>query len=165
MNPFQIAYTAALVALSFPAWERQRHSLTLLWGNLLMTLGICLLMDLDIMGRGNATVSMLLIDLCTGVALSLRGGLSRLIAWGYAITVPLYFIAILGAAQIDTTYGFIYIAATAQLGVLAIGSLGNGGGGLRGWLAGRLALGASARNEALHQGAISRISARSGVGN
>ena len=163
MNDFQIAYLIALVALSYPAWGRQRHALGLLWVNLVATLGVCLLMDLGLMGRGSATVSMLLVDLATGVALSLSVGLSRVIAGGYAVTVPLYFLAILGVAQIDTTYGLVYIAATAQLGVLAVGSLGNGGGGGRRRLTDRFALGASPRNTAVYPGAISRTSARDGV--
>lgn len=165
MNSFQVAYCLALAALTWPAWGRQRHALTLLWVNLLATLGICLLMDLGLMGRGSATVSMLLIDLCTGVALSLQNGLSRLIAWGYAITVPIYLIAILGVAKIDTTFAIVYIAATAQIGVLAIGSLGNGGGGYRRWLAPSLSMGLPARNAAVYSGAISRLSSRDGVEN
>lgn len=163
MNGFQVAYLAALVALTYPAWDRQRHALGLLWANLVVTLGVCLLMDLGIMSRGSATVSMLIVDLATGAALSLGRGVSPVIAWGYAVTVPLYFLAILGVAQIDTTYGLVYIAATAQLGVLAVGSLGNGGGGNRRRLIGRFALGAPARHGAVYQSAISRIFARNGV--
>jgi hypothetical protein len=163
VNGFQVAYLAALVALTYPAWGRQRHALGLLWANLVVTFGVCLLMDLGLVGRGSATVSMLIVDLATGVALSLGRGVSPMIAWGYAVTVPLYFLAILGVAQIDTTYGLVYIAATAQLGVLAVGSLGNGGGGNRRRVAGRFALGAPARNGALYQGAISRMSASDGV--
>lgn len=163
MNSFQVGYTLALVALTYPAWGRQRHALGLLWANLLTTLGVCLLMDLGLMGRGTATVSMLLIDLCTGVALSLGNGLSRLIAWGYAITVPIYFIAILGVAEIDTTFAIVYIAATAQLGMLAIGSLGNGGGGNRRRASGRFAMGLPPRDAPVYSRAISRTSARDGV--
>lgn len=163
MNGFQVTYLLALVALTYPAWGRQRHALGLLWVNLVATLGVCLLMDLGLMGRGSATVSMLLVDLATGVALSLGAGLSRVIAWGYAVTVPLYFLAIMGVAQIDTTYGLVYIAATAQLGVLAVGSLGNGGGGGRRRAVDRFALGVSPRNAAVYPGAISRMPARDGV--
>jgi hypothetical protein len=163
VNGYQIVYSLALVALTFPAWDRQRPALALLWANLLATLFVCWLMDIGILSRGDATVSMLLIDLCTGVALSIKGGLCRIIAWGYAITVPIYFLSIVGSAQIDTTFAIVYIAATTQLGALAIGSLGNGGGGLRGWASGRMAFGPPARNAAVYPGAISRLSARDGV--
>ena len=69
MNGFQIAYTIALVALTYPAWGRQRHALGLLWANLMVTLGVCLLVDLGLMGRASATVALLLVAPSTGVAL------------------------------------------------------------------------------------------------
>lgn len=131
MNDFQIAYTLILVALTFPAWGRQRYALVCLWANLACTLGACLAMDLGALDRDGATVAMLTIDLSTGVALALRPGISQIIAWGYAITGPIYFLNLIAKVDIGATFAIVYVAAITQLGVLAIGSLGSGGGGLR----------------------------------
>lgn len=132
MNSYQVAYLLALAALTYPAWGKQRYALGCLWGNLVVTLAACLAMDLGLFSRDDATVSMLIVDLSTGVALALRPGISQIIAWGYAITVPIYFANLVWGNPIDATYALIYIAATAQVGVLAIGVIpGSGAGGGR----------------------------------
>lgn len=157
MNTYQIAYLLALAALTWPAWGRQRYAMGWLWANLAATLAACLAMDLGLMGRDGATVSMLTIDLISGVALSLRPGISRLIAWGYAITVPLYFMNLAFGMAIDATYGFIYIAATAQMGVLVIGcGFGSGGGGLLRRFADRFSVVSSRRDQAPSGAVVSR---------
>ena len=131
MNDFQITYTLILVALSIPAWSRQKYALVCLWANLVCNLAACLAMDLGALDRDGATVAMLTVDLSTGVALALRPGVSQIIAWGYAITGPIYFLNLVADVAIDATFAIVYVAAITQLGVLAIGSLGSGGGGLR----------------------------------
>jgi hypothetical protein len=115
MNDFQIGYTIALVALTYPAWGRQRYALLWLWFNLVATLAVCLAMDLGAIDREGATVSMLIIDLCAGVGLALRTGVPHLIAWGYAITVPIYFANLIWGKPIDATFALVYIAAIAQM--------------------------------------------------
>jgi hypothetical protein len=131
LNDFQIIYTLILVALTYPAWGRQRYPLVCLWVNLVCNLAACLAMDLGALDRDGATVAMLTVDLSTGVALALRPGISQIIAWGYAITGPLYFLNLVAGVAIDATFAIVYVAAITQLGVLAIGSLGSGGGGIR----------------------------------
>lgn len=133
MNDQQVAYLIALLALTYPAWGRQRYALLALWGNLLAMLGACLAMDLDLLDRIQATKAMLTIDLWTGTIMALRPGLSRIIAMGYAISVQLYFVNLVFGVQISTAFAIIYVVAFAQLAVLGIGTLGgNSGGGLRG---------------------------------
>lgn len=131
MNDFQTAYLIALVVLTYPAWGRQRYALACLWANLVCNLAACLAMDIGALDRDGATVSMLTVDLSTGVALALRPGISQIIAWGYAITGPIYFLNLMADVAIGATFAIVYVAAITQLGVLAIGSFGSGGGGLR----------------------------------
>jgi hypothetical protein len=132
MNGFQATYTLALLALSVPAWGRQRYALGWLVGNLVATLAVCLAMDFGALGRNDATMAMLIVDLASGVGLALRPGIPRLIAWGYAVTVPIYFATLGFGVSHDATFAVIYIVATAQLGVLCLGcASGSGGGGVR----------------------------------
>lgn len=151
MNFFQIAYALALVALAYPAWGRQRYALGWLVANLVATLAACLAMDLGMIDRDGATVSMSIIDLCAGVGLALRPGIPQLIAWGYAVTVPIYFANLIWGKPIDATFALVYIAAVAQMGVFAIGcgpGFGSGGGGNRGRFASRVSVVLSGRNGA-----------------
>jgi hypothetical protein len=130
VNSFQVAYLLALVALTYPAWGWQRYALGCLWGNLLAMLAASLAMDLGALDRADASITMMLIDLSTGAALSMRPGLSRVIAAGYAVTVPLYVPAISGLfTRGDANFTIIYIVASLQLGALAVGSFGGFGGG------------------------------------
>ncbi len=164
MSGNQIAYALILAALTYPAWGRQRFALLALWGNLLAILAICLAMDLGALDRNAATVSMMIADLATGAVLSIRPGSSRVIALGYAITVPIYSINLVFGLPISATFGVVYIAAFAQLGVLAIGSFGgDGGGGRRGRVPVRSALAIPGGNTGLYQGAISRLASQNRV--
>jgi hypothetical protein len=152
----QIAYALILAALSYPAWGRQRFAMVALWCNMLAVLAICLAMDLGAMGRDDATLSMMIADLATGAALATKPGASRIIALGYAITVPIYSVNLVFGMPITATWGIIYIAAFAQLGLLAVGSFGGdggGGGGRRGFVWPSLA--ASLGNKGLSVGPIS----------
>jgi hypothetical protein len=152
----QIAYAVILALLTYPAWGRQRYALVALWCNMLAILAICLAMDLSAISRDMATVSMMIADLATGAALSLRTGASRVIALGYAVTVPIYSVNLAFGLPISATFGVVYIAAFTQLGVLAIGSFGgDGGGGRRRRAFIRPSLAAPRGNPGVYQGAIS----------
>ncbi len=132
MNEAQQAYLVALVALTYPAWSRQRYALVWLWANLAAMLAASLAMDIGAMNIEDARLCMMIADLATGVALACRQGLPRVIAAGYAITVPLYvplFHGLFTRANADFTV--IYIVAALQIGALAIGSLGGSSGGHR----------------------------------
>lgn len=129
MNEFQAAYTLALALLAVPAWGRQRYAWACLVGNLIITLAICLAMDLGMDGS-NARLSMMLVDLVTGAVLAIRPGLPRVIAAGYAVTIPLYLSVISGLfTRADADFTVIYIVAALQIGALGIGSLGGISGG------------------------------------
>lgn len=157
MSGNQIAYALILAALTYPAWGRQRHALLALWGNLLATLAICLAMDLGALERDAATVSMMIADLATGAVLSTKPGAARIIALGYAVTIPIYSINLVFGLPISATFGVVYIAAFAQLGVLAIGSFGGDGGGCRRRrVSFRPSLALSRGNPGVYPGAISR---------
>lgn len=157
MNDFQIGYTLALLALAYPAWKRQRYAFCGLLANLVATLLACLAMDLGALDRTGATMTMLIIDLATGVALAMKPGTAQLLAWGYAVTVPIYFANLLLGVQIGATFAIVYVVAVAQLGVLGIGTLGgNSGGGGRRYPARGVSLAVQARGGGLHPSAISR---------
>lgn len=164
MSGNQIAYALILAALSYPAWGRQRFALLALWGNMLAILAICLAMDLGALDRDMATVSMMIADLATGAALSIKPGSARVIALGYAITVPIYSANLAFGLPISATFGVVYIAAFAQLGVLAVGSFGgDGGGNSRRRVSLRPALAVQGGNTGLYQGAISRLASKDRV--
>jgi hypothetical protein len=157
MTGQQIAYALILAALSYPAWGGQRFALLALWANMLVILGVCLAMDLGALGRDAATASIMIADLATGAALATKPGAARIVALGYAITVPIYSANLLFGVPITATFGIIYIAAFAQLGVLAVGSFGdNGGGGRRGRVVVRNPLAVSLGNPGLYRGPILR---------
>ena len=133
MNGFQVAYLLALIALTYPAWGRQRYALGCLWFNLLAMLAASLAMDLGAMDWERSMLTMMLIDLSTGAALAMRTGLSRIIAAGYAITIPLYAPMISGLfTRLPDPFTLVYVVSAAQIGVLGLGTLGgNGRGGGR----------------------------------
>lgn len=160
MNGFQIAYALTLVALTYPAWAGQRYSLLCLWANLLATLTACLAMDLAMISPDSARLWMMIADLSTGAALASRPGLSRVIAAGFALTIPLYVPSISGLftrGQVDFT--IVYIVNSLQLGALGLGSLeggsGSGGGRVHRLDAGRLSMGKAPRSGRVSGGAIS----------
>ncbi len=159
MNSFQITYALALLVLTVPAWRREGYVLACLWANLLVTLLICLAMDLGLDG-GISRLGMMTTDLTTGVVLAMRPGLARVIAAGYALTVPLYVPLIRGVfTRGDADFTVIYIVAAFQIGALAIGALGggsgDGGGRVRRLASGRLFVGQASRGGRVSGGAIS----------
>lgn len=129
MNAAQIIYALALALIFaargpiFPAW--------VLLANMLATLAACLAMDLGALERDGATLTMMIIDLASGAALMQRPGLSRVVAVGYAATVPLYSLTIVFEVQTDTTFAIVNGIAFIQLAVAGFGSGGNGGGNRR----------------------------------
>lgn len=128
MNTFQIIYTlwlAGVFILRGPS-----RAVWALSANLVVTLLACLMFDLGQLDRVGLTVSLMVIDLATGAALVVAPGLARIVAVGYAITVPIYALNLLFGVQTDTTFAILYTVAAAQLGVASIGN-GNGGGNIR----------------------------------
>ncbi len=156
MNQYQAIYALALLALAVPAWGRQRFVWACLWFNLLAMLTVCLAMDLGL-NKDTSRLSMIIVDLATGVALAMRPGLARVIAAGYAVTVPLYVPMISGFfTQADAGFTVIYIVASLQLGALAVGTFGgNGGGGGRRRFANPVSMAIPQRGAAMAGGPIS----------
>jgi hypothetical protein len=156
MNQFQQAYTVILLAMTLMAWRRQGYVLTCLWASLLATLAVCLAMDMGL-DKDTSRLSMMIVDLTTGVALAMRPGLARIIAAGYAVTVPLYVPAISGLfTRGDENFTVIYIVAALQLGALAVGTFGsNGGGGSRRRFANPVSMAIPQRGAAMAGGPIS----------
>lgn len=161
MSGNQIAYALILAALTYPAWAGQRFAVVALWGNMVAILAICLAMDLDAIGRDMATLSMMIVDLATGAALATKPGSARIVALGYAITVPIYSMNLVFGLPIGATFGVVYLVAFAQLGVLAVGSFGgDGGGGRRGRVPVRNPLAVSLGNQGLYRGPILRYTSQ-----
>lgn len=156
MNQFQQAYTVALLIITLIAWRRHGYVLICLWVSLLTTLAVCLAMDLGL-DKDTSRLSMMIVDLATGVALAMRPGLARVIAAGYAVTVPLYVPAISGLfTRGDANFTIIYIVGALQLGALAVGSLGgNGGGGGRRLPSHRVSMAITPGNGGVYSGALS----------
>jgi len=124
----QIIYAAILLAL----WvaKADRHVMTWLTINLAAMLVAAGLMDIGLIEREAATVAMMTIDLATGVALAFGPGLSKIIAVGYAITIPLYSLELVFGVSISTTIAIVLFIAFAQLGVVCFDRFnGSGGGG------------------------------------
>ena len=159
MNQYQTAYLLALVALTYPAWGRQRYALGCLWFNMLAMLAASLALDLGALDRGDASITMMLIDLATGTALAMRPGLSRVVAAGYAVTIPLYVPMISGFfTRLPEPFILIYAVSAAQIGVLALGSFGdNGRGGGRRLHSREVSMAISQRGAAMAGGPISSV--------
>jgi hypothetical protein len=68
---------------------------------------------------------MMLIDFVSGAALVFKTGLSRVIAVGYATTVPLYALNILAGLSEGTTFAVVMAVGFIQLAVAAIGGDSN----------------------------------------
>ena len=118
---------AAIIALLW-LLKAERHVMTWLTINLFAMLGVAGAMDLGYVDRENATVLMMLVDLGTGAALAFGPGLSKLVAVGYAITVPLYSLELIFGVSVNTTVAIVLAVAFAQLGVVGFGTFGGGGG-------------------------------------
>ena len=127
MNEAQIIYAIALAAVfaahgpTFSAW--------VLLANMAATLVACLAMDLGALDRTGATMTMMVIDFASGAVLLTKPGQSRLIAMGYAVTVPIYAGTILAGIAESTTFAIVIGIGFCQLVVVGIGS--GGGHGLR----------------------------------
>lgn len=160
MNEFQIAYSLALLALAYPAWGRQRYALLCLVGNLVAMLSASLAMDIGALNGVDARLAMMIVDLATGVALAMRPGLPRIIAAGYAITVPIYTPLISGFFTHGIAdFTLVYWVSALQIGALAIGTLGgNSGGSGRRLSARRFSVAISQRGDCVLPGPISRNS-------
>jgi hypothetical protein len=78
--------------------------------------------------RDNAIAAMLVTDLGAAAALITRPGLPRLVALGYAVTVPVYAADLLLHIPSGTTWGILIPVAFAQLGVVGFGGSGGIGG-------------------------------------
>lgn len=159
MSAFQWAYLIALTCLSYPAWHNQRYALACLWANQIGFLAIYLAFDLGAIDKFEVLRLALIVDLATGVAMALRLGLPAIIAWGYAVTVPIYFLSLVVGVKTDTTADIVKIAAAAQMGVFAIGcgpGFGSGGGGKRGRFASRVSVVLSGRDGAPSGAVLSR---------
>jgi hypothetical protein len=122
-------------------------------------------MDLSWLDDTSARLWMMQVDLVTGVALAMRPGISRVIAAGYALTVPLYFPQISGLfTRAEPDFTVVYIVNVLQIGALFIGTLGgHGGGGGNRRVAWRIPMAAQGGNRGIPDGAISGTSARDGV--
>lgn len=161
MNHAQIIYAVWLVAVF--AIRRVNHAMVWLMINMLATLGICYAMDLGVLGRSDATIAMMITDLTTGAALAMKPGISRVIAWGYGITVTLYGLNLAFAVPIGATFAIVYVVAFAQLGVVTIGP--KGGNGLRsnrGFASIRGFDPTPGRKQAVDQGSVAAISRNAG---
>jgi len=123
----QIIYAAILLVLW--AAKADRHVMTWLTINLAAMLIAAGLMDIGVVEREAATVAMMTIDLATGVALAFGPGLSKIIAVGYAITIPLYSLELVFGVSISTTIAIVLFIAFAQLGVVCFDRFNSGGGG------------------------------------
>lgn len=124
-------------------------------------LAASLAMDLGALDAGNARTAMMTIDLATGVALATQSGLPRVIAAGYALTVPLYIPLINGLfTRGDADFTVVYIVSALQIMALAIGTLGgnSGGGTRRRPAASRFSMALSQRGGRVYPGHLSRNS-------
>ena len=158
MNFFQASYLVALVALTYPAWGSQRYVLLCLVWNLVAMLAASSAMDLGVLSPADARISMMIVDLVTGVALAMRPGLARVIAAGYALTVPLYVPLISGFfTRGDADFTIVYIVSALQIGALAFGTFGDhsGGGKRRGLSPRRVPLAISLGGDTVLPGHVS----------
>ena len=129
MNTFQIIYVICLAAVF--ALRGSSPVAWVLLANLAATLAACLAMDLGWLSRDEATLTMCVIDLASGVVLLSSPGLGRIVALGYAITVPIYSANLIFGVQIGATYALVNVAAIAQVMVALIGQNSDDGGNLR----------------------------------
>ena len=129
MNLAQWAYMIGLAALF--VWRGPSFAAWVLLGNAIATLSVCLAMDLDVLGRQDATLFMMLIDLASGVALMTDPGLSRLLALGYAVTVPIYSASVVFGVAETTTFAVVVGVGMLQLVVAGFGQGGDDNGSRR----------------------------------
>lgn len=125
----QAAYALGLAVVfyhrgpSFAAWG--------LLANFAAFLAVCLAMDLAWLTREETTIWFAVIDCATGAVMALRGGLSRIIATGYAVTVPIYALAVVFGVSTDTTFAIVWAVVALQLLAVYFGTGSNHGRGNR----------------------------------
>lgn len=119
---------------------------------------------------------MMIVDAATGAFMVLRKDLSRVIAVGYSVTVPIYWLLVSGFfTRVDDAFAAIYLVSALQIVALGIGALagdsgdgGSGGIGGRRFRSVRRGLALSARGGPVLPGPISAhcgtASAHSGEG-
>jgi hypothetical protein len=123
MSGMQIAYAIALAGLF--AWRGPSLTAWVLLGNMVAALVGCLAMDWGLLGRSDATLTMMLIDFVSAAILVTQPGLPRVIAAGYAATIPLYSLSIMFSVAESTTFAIVIGIGFAQLAVAGIGAGGD----------------------------------------
>jgi len=94
--------------------------MTILTLNMLGNIAAAGAMDIGLLEPSAARLWMMIADLSAGALLVVRPGMARVIAMGYVVSVVAFFSG-------DPSFVLIYLTATFQLGVVAIGSVGGGG--------------------------------------
>lgn len=132
MNTAQYILLACLALLWL--WRADRYAMACLTANFVVTLAICLAMDLGALDRAGSTSWQMVVDLGTAAGMVLRPGLSRILAMGYAVTLPVYAAILFFALPQVEGFGVITLIAFVQLGVVTIDTFTGGGvgGGKRG---------------------------------
>ena len=154
MSGPQIAYALAMAALF--AWRGPSFATWVLLGNMVAALLGCLAMDVGILERADATLTMMLIDFVAGSILLTRPGLSRVIAVGYGMTIPFYWLSLRFGVSEGTTFAIVIGIGFVQLMVAGIGTGSNdrGNRGRRADVAGSVSV--SGRNSGLAQGGVAQ---------
>ena len=123
MSGPQIAYAVALVALF--AWRGPSFTAWVLLGNMGAALAGCYAMDLGVIGRTDTTLAMMLIDFVSASLLLTQPGMPRVIAAGYAVTIPLYALNVVFGVSESTTFALVIGLGFVQLVVAGIGAGGD----------------------------------------
>lgn len=129
MNTGQWLYMIALAGLFL--WRGPTFCAWVLLGNAVVTLAACGAMDMGALDRHGATLTIMLIDFVAGAVLVSQPGLPRLLAIGYAVTVPLYATSVIFSVSEATLFAVVIGIGFVQIAVAGIGSGDHGGGGLR----------------------------------
>lgn len=119
MSTPQIIY-ATWLALLFVS-GKHRFTVLVVTANMVAILAACGLMDIGAVDRDRATGLMMVADVATGATLAWRAGVSRVVAWGYAATVPLYSASLIFGYSEIATSALVYVVAYAQLGIISVG--------------------------------------------
>lgn len=135
INGFQRVYLLALLVLTYPAWRGQRYALGCMWANAIAMLAVSWAMDLWLFGdtleanKTEAYRAMMVVDAATGAFMVLRKDLPRVIAAGYSLTVPIYWLLFSGFfTRAEGAFTVIYIVSALQIVALGIGTLGGDSG-------------------------------------
>ena len=148
MNTQQTIYAIALLAVAL--WRGWKHpGVLVLLANMVATLAACWAMDEGILGRTDATMSMMVIDFISGAVLLTGQTQAKVIAAGYGITVPIYGANIIFNVASSATFAVVIAIGFAQIMVAAIDTSGRDGLRNRGR---RSAVGRAVAISAGHQG-------------